>query len=83
MKTKVSGPEGNRGNKVVLCQPSIDRLVGQVVNLSLDRMPSCPTYQTNIDKAVGARNIHSQYSLFLSVSSSSEEYNSLFDWLFC
>jgi hypothetical protein len=37
---------------LVLCQPSIDRLVGQVVNLSKDRMPSCPTYQTNIDRVL-------------------------------
>jgi hypothetical protein len=36
-----------------LCQPSMDGLVGQVVNLSLDRIPSCPTYQTNIDGAIG------------------------------
>jgi hypothetical protein len=38
---------------LVLCQPSTDGLVGQVANLSLDRMPSCPTYQTNIDRALG------------------------------
>jgi hypothetical protein len=37
---------------MVLCQPSIDGLVGQVVNLSLDRMPSRPTYQTNIDSTL-------------------------------
>jgi hypothetical protein len=36
----------------VLCQPSIDGVVGQVVNLSLDRMPSCPTHQTNIDRVL-------------------------------
>jgi hypothetical protein len=46
--------EGPNRGKLVLCQPSIDGLVGQVVNLSLDRMPSCPTYQTNIDRALGA-----------------------------
>jgi flagellar biosynthesis protein FlhA len=30
------------------CQSSMDGSVGQVVNLSLDRMPSCPTHQTGI-----------------------------------
>jgi hypothetical protein len=37
---------------LVLCPSSIDGLVGQDVNLSLDRMPSCPTYQTNIDRTL-------------------------------
>jgi glycolate oxidase FAD binding subunit len=49
----VAGRQQENDLELGLCQPSMDGLVGQVVNLSLDRMPSCPTYQTNIERVLG------------------------------